>query len=66
MADDLSKRGKQDRTQINLHQEHEVHYWMKKLGVTRGQLAAAVERVGNSAEAVERELNNVRNRSGAA
>jgi hypothetical protein len=37
-------------------EEHEVRYWTKALGVTKEQLAAAVAKVGNSADAVRREL----------
>jgi hypothetical protein len=33
MADDLSKRGSQDRSRINVHEDYEVRYWSKKFGV---------------------------------
>jgi hypothetical protein len=33
MADNLEDRGPQDRSRINLEQEHEVHYWTKLSGV---------------------------------
>ena len=56
MADDLKNPGAQDRTRISMGEEHEVRYWTKALGVTREQLAAAVAKVGNSADAVRREL----------
>jgi uncharacterized protein DUF3606 len=56
MADDLKKRGAQDRARISMDQEHEVRYWMKELGASKEQLAAAVSKVGNSADAVRREL----------
>jgi hypothetical protein len=56
MPDDLKKRGAQDRARISMSEEHEVRYWTKALGVTEEQLADAVARVGNSAEAVRREL----------
>ena len=52
MADDPSKRGAQDRSRIAMHEEHEVRYWTQALGVTKEQLAEAVQRVGNSAERV--------------
>jgi hypothetical protein len=57
MVDDRSKRGPQDRSRINLDQDYEVRYWSKKFGVTPDILRAAVEKVGNSADAVEQELN---------
>jgi hypothetical protein len=56
MADDLSKKGPQDRSRINLSEDYEVRYWSKKLGVSAGQLHDAVKKVGNSATAVEQEL----------
>jgi hypothetical protein len=56
MADDKSKRGSQDRARINLDQQHEIDYWTDKFGVTPEQLRDAIGKVGNSAEAVEREL----------
>jgi hypothetical protein len=56
MADDLTKRGTADRTRINLGEKHEVQYWTKTLGVTKEQLAAAVEKVGSTSAAVRREL----------
>jgi hypothetical protein len=42
-----------DRSKINMHQDYEVKYWTKHLGVTREDL---VHKVGNSAKAVEKEL----------
>jgi len=56
MADDKSKKGSQDRERINISEEYEVRQWSKKFGVTPDQLRATVRKVGNSAEAVEREL----------
>ena len=56
MADDLTKRGGQDRSRISMHEEHEVRYWTKAFGVSKEELAAAVSKVGNSAAAVRREL----------
>jgi hypothetical protein len=52
MADDKTLRGPQDRTRINLSEDYEVHYWTKKFGVTKEQLAAAVKTAGSSAGAV--------------
>ncbi|WP_293868234.1 DUF3606 domain-containing protein [uncultured Alsobacter sp.] len=56
MADNPEIRGAQDRSRINLHQDHEVRYWTKALGVTEDQLRATVARVGSSAEKVRAEL----------
>jgi hypothetical protein len=57
MTDDLKKRGPQDRVRINTHEEHEVRYWMKKLGVSDEQLRRAVSEVGPSADEVAKFLN---------
>ncbi|WP_208278812.1 DUF3606 domain-containing protein [Massilia oculi] len=56
MSDDLNKRGQQDRTRINMHEEHEVRYWTEALGVTREELQRAVDQVGVSAAAVREHL----------
>jgi Tfp pilus assembly PilM family ATPase len=48
MSDDTKLRGGQDRTRINLDQDHEVRYWTKELGVTAEQLRDAVKRAGSS------------------
>ena len=56
MADDRSKRGPQDRSRINLSEDYEVRYWSKKFRVTPDLLRAAVEKVGTTADAVEKEL----------
>jgi hypothetical protein len=55
MADDLSKKGSQDRSRISDHEDYEVRYWCQKFGVSEALLKAAVAKVGNSAEAVEKE-----------
>jgi hypothetical protein len=56
MADDKTLKGPQDRSRINLEEDYEVRYWCKKFAVTPDKLRAAVEKVGNSAKAVESEL----------
>lgn len=56
MADDRTKKGRQDRSRINLHEDYEVRYWSEKFGVSGEELKAAVAKVGNSAKAVENEL----------
>lgn len=54
--DDLSKKGQQDRSKINMHEDHEVRYWTKHLNVTKEELQGAVDKVGNSAAAVRKQL----------
>ena len=56
MADDLSNRGPQDRSRVNLSESYEVQYWTQKFGVSEEQLRSAVERAGSSADAVEKAL----------
>ncbi len=56
MSDNLANRGPQDRSRISLREEHEVRYWTQALGVTKEQLAAAVQAVGSSADRVRAHL----------
>ena len=46
MSDDRTKRGPQDNTRINIHEDYELQYWSKKFGVTPDELVAAVDAVG--------------------
>ena len=52
MADDLTKRGKQDALRINVNEDHELRYWTKALGVSEDELRAAVKAVGVMAKDV--------------
>lgn len=56
MSDDLSNRGPQDRSRINVNEAHELRYWTRELGVSEEQLRAAVKAVGVSAAAVRAAL----------
>ena len=56
MADDKTKRGPQDVSKINLHEDYEVEYWTKELGVSRDELETVMKRVGSSAKAVREAL----------
>jgi len=56
MPDDLTKKGAADRSKISMTEEHEVHYWTKHLGVSKEDLQRAVDKVGNSAASVRKEL----------
>jgi len=46
----------QDRTRINTNEDYELRYWSDKFGVSQDRLKAAVQKVGNSVAAVEKEL----------
>ena len=48
------------RNLIALNEELEVKYWTKHLGVSRVELQRAVDKVGNSAAAVRKELGRLR------
>jgi hypothetical protein len=56
MSDNLTKRDQRDRSMINMHEDFEVEYWTEELGVSRDELQKAVDKVGNSAAAVRKEL----------
>jgi hypothetical protein len=54
--DNLAKKDRGDRSKVNMHEDHEVKYWSHHLGVSREQLQKAVDKVGNSAAAIRKEL----------
>jgi uncharacterized protein DUF3606 len=43
-------------SKINMREDYEVKYWTHALGVSREQLQKTVDKVGNSAAAVCKEL----------
>jgi hypothetical protein len=56
MSDDLSDRGAQDRSRININEPHEVRYWTERFGVSEIALRQAVAEVGVAADAVSQHL----------
>ena len=56
MSDNLLDKGQRDRGHIAMGQPHEVQYWTRHLGVTKDELQRTVDKVGNSAAAVRKEL----------
>lgn len=54
--DNLQNRGQPDRSKINMHEQHEVRYRTKHLNVSKEELQKAVDKVGNSATAVRKQL----------
>jgi hypothetical protein len=56
MADDDADRGPTDRARITIEEEYEILFWTRELGVSRLQLARAVEQVGPGVGAVRRLL----------
>jgi len=56
MTDSLTKRDQPDRSKINMNQGYEVHYWTKHLNISKEELQKVVDKVGNSAAAIRKEL----------
>ena len=56
MRDNLLYKGQRDRGRLSMGQPHDVHYWTRHLGVTKDELQRTVDKVGNSAAAVRKEL----------
>ena len=56
MAGALMNKTPPLRNLIAMDEELEVKYWTKHLGVTQEELQGAVDKVGNSAAAVRKEL----------
>ena len=54
--DSVTKRERPDRSKISMQQAHEVKYWTHAFNVTREELQAAVDKVGNSAATVRKQL----------
>ena len=59
-GDHLTKPETPDRTKINVQSPTELRHWAHALGVTKAQLQALVEKVGNSAATVRKELETLR------
>jgi hypothetical protein len=45
-----------DRSKIIIKHEDHIKYWTRHFGVTKDELTRAIERVGDSAAAVRKEL----------
>ena len=56
MGDNLTKKETPDRSKIYMHQPHEVHYWTRHMNVSKEDLRRAIDRVGNGAAAVRKQL----------
>jgi len=54
--DNLTRKDQRDRSKINMHEDFEVKHWTKELGVSKDELQKTVDKVGNSAAAVRKEL----------
>lgn len=56
MADNKDVRAPQDSSRVAMDEDYEVAYWTNKFGVSREVLQRAVDKVGNSADAIEEHL----------
>ena len=56
MAPEVTSKAPPLRNLIAMDDELEVKYWTKHLGVTRDELQRTVDKVGNAAAAVRKEL----------
>ena len=57
--DNLTKKGRADRSKIHMREAWELDFWTKELGVSRGELQNVIAKVGNSAAAVRKELSSL-------
>ena len=56
MPDNKTIRGPKDRLLISLHEDYEVRYWTKALGVTKEELTELVKKHGHSAKKIRQFL----------
>jgi hypothetical protein len=56
MGDVLANKGERDRSHIVMEDKAEFRRWLKHFGVTKSDLQRAVDKVGNSAVAVRKQL----------
>ena len=52
----LKKKDQPDRSKIHLDDPQKIKCWTHELGVSKERLQAAIDKVGNSAAAVRKEL----------
>jgi predicted RNA-binding protein YlqC (UPF0109 family) len=56
----ISKTNTPDRSKIAVEREDHIKYWSRHFGVTKDELARAIERVGNSVAAIRKQLSATR------
>ena len=54
--DGLTRKETADRGKINIHDPIETKWWSHELGVSRARLRNAIDKVGNFAATVRKEL----------
>lgn len=55
--DNKDNVGSPDRNMINIHENYEVEYWTKELGISAEKLRQVVKDAGTSVKAVREYLN---------
>lgn len=55
--EEANKRGAQDETRVNIHDEQELRHWAEKFKVSKAAVIRAVEIVGVMAKDVNEFLN---------
>ncbi|WP_343558938.1 DUF3606 domain-containing protein [Sphingobacterium sp.] len=58
MSDNKNQKDARDRNQVAISESYEVDYIAKELGVSRQEVEAAIEKVGNSREEISKYLKN--------
>jgi hypothetical protein len=48
MADDKTKKGKQDRSRVNGHENYEIQYFKDKMGVSSQAVTGAIRATGSN------------------
>jgi predicted RNA-binding protein YlqC (UPF0109 family) len=56
----LTKPAYQERSKINIESAEHAKAWTHTLGVTEDELRCVIDKVGNSAAAVRKEIDNLR------
>ena len=56
MPGKIKNKAAPDRSKISFRNDYELKYWAKHFGVTHEDLQRAIEKVGNSAASVRKEL----------
>jgi hypothetical protein len=62
MADDMSKRGKEDRARVSGAQGYEVDYFAQKHGISREQADDLIRRIGNDRARLDEAARNLKGR----
>jgi len=57
MGDDLSRKGPEDRSRVNLAEDWERRYWAQAFEVTEEELKEAVATVGHKVESLRTYFN---------